>query len=94
MPTRAEFLEQFRTPPTTGRAYNFGKASAFFGHGRLSFAEFFANPMETSAFRSSLYRAYRKGFDRGLFERRRHLEKLDLLEIDDFSFLESKEAPE
>ena len=71
------FVESFRTPATTTTAWKFGRQSAFHGHPRLSFAEFFAHDAHPRPYgRTGLYRAYRHGYDRGRADRRAHAAKL------------------
>jgi hypothetical protein len=70
--TRAEFLLGFQTPTTKQSAFTFGHRSGRAGHGRLSFAEFFANDnigvrivSDTTPSRQDLYHLYRVGHRKG-----------------------------
>lgn len=70
--TRAEFLAGFRVPADTAESFRFGKQSAFFGHGRLSFREFFLNDAVvriSDVSRGSLFNAYLAGHAKGKTER-------------------------
>jgi hypothetical protein len=64
-----EFLKTFQTPTSSSQAFAFGKRSAFSGYRQFTFAEFFANDPDDDPKRvpprSSIYQAYKKGYQMG-----------------------------
>jgi hypothetical protein len=70
--TRAEFIANFATPPTTQFAYRHGRQAGFHGHERLSLSEFLRTGAD-HRHPESLYRAYLRGLDAGRLERRNYV---------------------
>lgn len=71
--TKKEFIKQFKVPEDTTLAFKFGRNSAYYGHAKLSFAQFFRNDQEVrieTVTRSSLWRAYLRGVEVGRQQRR------------------------
>ena len=69
-----------RTPESVEEAFNFGKIQGFYGQLRLSFNKLFANDPQAGIVeryppRSSLFNAYRRGYERGQLEKKLKAEK-------------------